>query len=135
MNKLTIFSDGGSRGNPGHAACAFVVISESKVVAKGSRYLGIATNNMAEYQGVILALEWLNKNLEGINLVDFYLDSQLVYKQLIGEYKIKNESIRSFVLTIKRLEDTMDIVINYYHVPRIKNKLADKLVNIELDKN
>ena len=88
-----IFSDGGARGNPGPAAIAFVILSsEGKVLMKNSRFVGAHTNNQAEYEALIAALE------SAIELhaedVTFYLDSELVTKQVIGEYRVKNLELR-----------------------------------------
>ena len=89
-NDLKIFCDGGARGNPGPAAAAFVVFSGNKTLAKEGKYLGSTTNNQAEYNAVLLAMKWLLKNKSNIDgkKVDFYLDSELVVKQLMGEYKV-----------------------------------------------
>ncbi len=129
---IKIFSDGGARGNPGPAACAFVVFDEEKIIHKENKYLGEVTNNVAEYSGVLLALNWLKKNLKG-EPVNFFLDSELVVKQLNGIYKIRNKILLDLVIQIKEIEKELGVKINYKNVPREKNKLADKLVNNELD--
>lgn len=128
---LKIYSDGGARGNPGPAAAAFVAILEGKVIYKKSKYLGIKTNNFAEYSGVFMAFNWLTKEneLKGDRAVVFYLDSELVAKQLLGKYKVKNKTLKPFVSKIKKMENTLDLNISYEVVPRDKNKLADFLVN------
>lgn len=134
---LKIYCDGGARGNPGPAASAFVVIEDSKVIGKGSRFLGKTTNNVAEYQSVILALKWLKDNQSSIanEKALMVLDSELVTSQLSGNFKIKSESLRSLYLTAKNLEKKISAKISYSWSPRTKNKLADFLVNKELDKN
>ena len=134
---LKIYSDGGARGNPGRAASAFVVIEEGKVIYKKSRYLGKTTNNFAEYTGVRMALDWLRKEYKkkGGERITIYVDSQLVVKQLSGEYKVKSKSLEPLVLKIKKLEKIVGMVISYRSVPREKNKLADYLVNKVLDEN
>jgi ribonuclease HI len=130
-----IHCDGGARGNPGPAASAFVVIDEKgrSIFAKGF-YLGIATNNEAEYQAVYCAMLWLSKNLPDATLVTFVLDSQLVVNQLKGVYKIKEKRLLEWAVKIKALEKLSTIKITYVNVPRSENKIADTLVNSTLDK-
>jgi ribonuclease HI len=133
----TIFSDGGARGNPGPAACAFVCISDTgSVVHKDSKYLGSATNNFAEYQGVIQALGWLNQNKNLMeSSITFNLDSELVTNQINGTYKVKEATLKKLMLLIRNLLDKASTKIIFKSVPREKNKLADFLVNEELDRN
>ncbi len=133
---MKIYCDGGARGNPGPAASAFVVFDENKkVVCQEAKFLGQATNNVAEYQAVIMALGWLLKNKDKISFqrIYFYLDSKLVVKQLKGEFRIKNRKLQLLVLKIKELERGLDLVVNYKHIPREENKKADLLVNTTLD--
>lgn len=138
MNKdLKIYSDGGARGNPGPAASAFVVIENGRVIFKASKYLGVSTNNVAEYSALILALYWLKKNQsKTINkIATFHLDSELIVKQLKGEYKIKNSKLKTLNNKIKKIEKNIELEIKYIYIPRAKNKIADHLVNKELDEN
>ena len=133
--KVIIYTDGGARGNPGPAAIGFVVYdSQKKPLTKGSHFIGEATNNVAEYSGVIYALKWLIKNkpaaLKGIN---FFLDSLLVVNQLNGLYKIKNAKLRNLAIEIRSLENTIGGNVLYRFVPREENKVADSLVNQALD--
>lgn len=134
---LLLFSDGGSRGNPGPAACSFVAEKNGKIIFSQSKYLGIQTNNVAEYYGVLLALKWLIKycDINKIDQVIFYLDSLLIANQLNGIYKIKNENLKIYYFNIKKLEEKIISKIIYKHVYREKNKMADFLVNKCLDKN
>jgi len=133
MKKIKIFTDGGSRGNPGKAACAAVIKDEAnKLILGQSRYLGETTNNQAEYQGVILALEEaLRLKLEKEE-INFYLDSELVVKQLRREYKIKDPGLQKLFIKAWNLLQSFSKV-TFTHVPREKNKEADLLVNQELD--
>lgn len=133
----SIFSDGGARGNPGPAACAFVCVSVSgSVIHKASKYLGSATNNFAEYQGVILALNWMNLNKNLLeNGIIFNLDSELVVNQINGKYKVKEETLKKLMLIIRNLLEKVETKIIFKNIPREKNKLADFLVNEELDRN
>jgi len=140
MNKreLIIYCDGGSRGNPGPAASAFVVTEREKVVDKGSKFLGRETNNVAEYWAVKLAIEWISQNLDKLvfhDLIIVNLDSQLVERQLNGVYKIKNEKLKIIYNEIKSLIINNKLTVNFVWNYREKNQLADSLVNFELDEN
>jgi len=134
---LLLHSDGGSRGNPGPAASAFVVEKNGKIIFSQSKYLGVQTNNVAEYFGVKMALKWLKKysDLNEVDNVIFYLDSLLVTNQLNRIYKIKSESLKKYYLSIKEFEKKIKPKITYKHVYRQKNKMADLLVNKCLNKN
>lgn len=129
---IQIFSDGGSRGNPGEAASAFVVYKDNEVLHKEAKYLGKATNNVAEYTGVILALEWTVKNLSDLDIT-FKLDSELVVRQLTGVYKIKNSELMELAMKVKKIIKENNLKISFVHIPRSQNALADKLVNEKLD--
>ena len=133
-NKVVIFCDGGSRGNPGPAACAFVVQSkDGKIVYQANKFLGVATNNFAEYSAVILALEWAGK--KRFTRIKFNLDSQLVVSQLNGVYKVKSPSIQELFLITKKLLKNISGKITFEFIPREKNCQADLLVNQVLDEN
>lgn len=124
---LILYSDGGSRGNPGPSASGFVVMNKNQdVLHQGGMYLGITTNNQAEYHGVRLGLE---KALElGAKTVDFRLDSLLVVNQLNGIYTIKNRDLWPINERIKELATKFDKV-TFSHVRREFNQLADGMVN------
>lgn len=128
---ITIYSDGGSRGNPGPSAAGYVVFNNrQEVIAEGGEYLGVATNNLAEYHGVRLGLE---KALElGYRKVDFKVDSMLVVNQMKGYYKIKNRELWPINEQIHRLMTKFDRV-TFSHVNREFNQLADGMVNKTLD--
>jgi ribonuclease HI len=132
---LVIHTDGGSRGNPGPAACAFVAEENGKEIFKSSKYLGETTNNFAEYKGVILALKWLNENKIKNTPVVFFLDSELVVKQINAVYKVKDENLRNLFFEVLSLIKKFGESFVFKHVPREKNLVADLLVNVELDKN
>lgn len=134
---ITVNTDGGSRGNPGPAACAFVIRKGTKIIFKGSKYLNKSTNNDAEYMGVVLALNSVKENIDCFTgfVINFLLDSELVVKQLNGHYKIKNENLRNSYSIIQNTVKENGLKVTYSHIPREKNKDADKLVNEELDKN
>ena len=128
---IEAFCDGGARGNPGPAAFGYVIKKDGQIIKSGNGYIGIATNNVAEYTAVIEALTWLESSYPKVNLT-FYLDSELVVSQLSGIYKVKNSNIRDLVFKIRTLESNFGQV-NYKHIPREKNKQADRLVNLALD--
>lgn len=129
---LTIFTDGASRGNPGHSSYGFVVLNDkNEILYEGKKYLGIETNNFAEYSAVLESLLYVSKNLRDTD-IRFFMDSLLVVMQLSGKYKIKSPNLLPLIEQIKKLEKLFS-KITYSHVPREKNKMADKLANIALD--
>jgi len=129
---LKIYSDGGSRGNPGPAASGAVLYDEDgEVVAEVSKYIGIDTNNQAEYIAIIIGLEKA-KEL-GAEKVELFMDSELAVKQLTGVYKVKHPDIAKRFLEVKNLL-THFPSIKIKHVRRELNKAADALVNNVLDK-
>ena len=131
MNKFIIYTDGGARGNPGPAGIGAVLYNEQReIVAEVSEYLGIATNNQAEYKAVIFALHKA-KELKGEEL-EFYLDSELVVKQLNHEYKVKNKDLAPLFLQVYNLAFNFK-KITYTHIPREQNKEADALANKAMD--
>lgn len=122
-----VYSDGGSRGNPGPSAAGFIVMdSDEQVVHEGGVYLGVTTNNIAEYQGVKLGLE--KARAMGVRTVDFRIDSMLVVNQLNGIYVIKNRELWPIHERIKALVAEFDKV-SFRHVKREFNQLADGMVN------
>lgn len=134
MKKLITYTDGGSRNNPGPAACGIVIQNEKEeIIFTASKYLGTATNNQAEYGALIAALEKANELIGGGGEVMCHLDSELVVKQLKREYKVKDDKMKNLFAQVCKLCLNFDKV-EFIHVRREKNKLADKLVNEELDK-
>ncbi len=129
--ELKLYTDGGSRGNPGPSASGFVLLDKDDVVVeKGGEYLGITTNNQAEYQAVKLGLETAKKL--GARKVHGHMDSLLVVNQMNGIFKIKNRELWPIHQAIKDLKESFESV-TFAHVPREMNKLADEQVNIILD--
>lgn len=128
---VIVYSDGGSRGNPGPSASGFVVMDDKEnVLHEGGMYLGITTNNQAEYHGVRLGLE---KALEmGAKHVDFRMDSLLIVNQMSGVYKIRNRDLWPIHERIRELAKEFDKV-TFTHVRREFNQLADGMVNKILD--
>lgn len=133
-DKIKIFCDGGSRGNPGKSASAFVVEDGSKLVYSEAKYLGIATNNFAEYNAVFAALKWVRENKELLKKeIVFILDSELVVKQINGLYKVKNKKLKEISFEIKNILESFPQKIIFKNVSREKNKMADFLVNQKLN--
>lgn len=133
LSTAVIYSDGGSRGNPGPSAAGFVIMNDDgEVVSEGGAYLGIATNNIAEYQAVYLGLERAQEL--GIKSVDFRMDSQLVANQMNGVYKIKHPDLAIINNRIHELTTQFNKV-TFSHVRREYNKLADGVVNKILDQH
>lgn len=129
---LSVFTDGGARGNPGPAATGVVIKDEQgKVVHQFGQTIGEATNNVAEYRAVIDALEWILTQAPP-DKINFYLDSALVVHQLRGEWKIKEAHLKQLAAAVHRLET--NLAITYAAIPREKNFQADALVNQALDK-
>lgn len=135
-NRIKVYCDGGSRGNPGKAAYGFAVVGPTKTLHTESGYIGITTNNVAEYSAVIAALKWLSKNLNSIDSeILFVLDSELVVKQIKGLYKVKDTKLQELNKEVKRLAGTLKSSLIFTNVAREKNEIADGLVNEELDRS
>lgn len=134
--EIKIYCDGGARGNPGPAASAFVIIAETgRVVAKKGVFIGISTNNQAEYRAVIEAFDWiLGEHLTPNNKIFFYLDSELVVNQLNGVFKVKDKKLKNLWSQVQQKENKVKNKIHYRLIEREKNKLADFIVNQTLDK-
>ena len=129
--EATLFADGGSRGNPGPAASAAVLLDpEGDLLEEIGAYLGVATNNVAEWTALILGLEAAAKR--GIRRLAVRLDSELVVKQLRGEYRVKHEGLQPLHRRATQLLRAFGEV-EIRHVPRKQNVLADRLVNRLLD--
>ncbi len=129
--KALLFTDGGSRGNPGPAAIGYIFyLNGSKVLSKGKK-IGITTNNIAEYTALIEGLKDVLSTGFSQKLLCF-LDSELVVKQLNGQYKVKNIKLRPLFFKVLDLSQSFKKV-DFIHIPRFKNKEADTLVNKALD--
>ena len=129
--KARLFTDGGSRGNPGPAAYGYVLEDEDgTVLASHGEAIGVATNNVAEYSALLAGLE---RAVElGVSELEVVSDSELLVKQMQGEYKVKNETLRDLFDDACRLERKLGRV-TYTAVRREHNELADRLVNEALD--
>jgi ribonuclease HI len=139
QKRIVIHSDGGARGNPGPGACAYIIEADGKILQKAGKYLGEVTNNIAEYGGVIEALKWLSSNKKVFENSDgpteFFLDSELVTKQINGEYKVKDKKLKILFSEAKELLENLQLKILFISIPRSKNREADLIVNRELDRN
>jgi ribonuclease H / adenosylcobalamin/alpha-ribazole phosphatase len=129
--RATLSTDGGSRGNPGPAAYAYVLEAEDgTVLAAHGEAIGVATNNVAEYSALVAGLE---KAVGiGVSELEVISDSELMVKQMRGEYRVKNEALRDLSAQASRLAGKLGSV-SYKAVRREQNKLADQLVNEALD--
>lgn len=129
---LHLFSDGGSRGNPGQAAIGWIIEDpiRGEVLKQGNERIGVETNNVAEYRALIAGLKAAEQFHP--NRLVCHLDSELVVKQLNGEYKVKMEALQVFFDEIKRLANELPDVV-FTHIPREDNYRADALVNQALD--
>lgn len=136
-HNFLIHTDGGSRGNPGPAAFGVVIEGDTVGKKEYGEYIGEATNNVAEYSAVVFALKKL-KSLVGSekakdSAVRVHADSELLVRQLNGEYKIKEENIRNLFLDVWNLK--LDFgEVSFRHIPREQNHGADKMVNQALDR-
>ncbi len=130
--KLIIYTDGGARGNPGPAGCGAVIFDEHKnIIAEISEFIGKATNNQAEYKAVVFAIKKAKEFTAEI--LDFYLDSELVVKQLNREYKVKNKELA--LLFVQIYNETLNFKkVSFSHIRREFNKEADKLANLAMDR-
>lgn len=126
-------SDGGARGNPGPGAVAALVRKDGEILTKSSKFIGErVTNNIAEYEGLICALELASRVTKGD--ITCFLDSELVVNQLLGKYKVKNHNILPLFLKIQKLQEKFK-KIKYAHVSREDNfqVIVDEMLNEELD--
>jgi len=138
LKEIVIYTDGGSRGNPGPAAIGGIIKdSQGKTIHKFGEKIGIATNNVAEYQALIFAITWIIKNknkLGSLKSCHFFLDSALVVNQLNGLWKVKNSNMRQQIICTRQLEADLRLPIKYTAISREKNIQADTLLNQALNR-
>ena len=129
---LHLFTDGGSRGNPGQAAigCLLIDPSEDKILSKHSECIGVETNNIAEYKALIAGIKMAQSYHP--NTLICHMDSELVVKQLTGEYRVKMPTFQPLIHEILQLKSQFP-ALEFRHIPRSKNMRADALVNQALD--
>lgn len=132
MSTLTIHTDGGARGNPGPAAIGVVFDAEGFHEEIGHT-IGDATNNVAEYSAVLEAINTLSEVPGAYETWHFYLDSELVVRQLLGQYRVKDATLQGLHAEIIKKLRAAGVTYQFNHVRREQNKLADKLVNQALD--
>lgn len=132
MTRATVHCDGGNRGNPGHYACAVALYDETSGIGRQeARYLGdYGTNNMAEYEGLLLGLRLARAM--GVKQLKLRLDSKLVVEQVLGSWRVKEESLRPYVTAARSLAAEFETV-EIKHIPREENVVADALVTALLD--
>ena len=138
QEKIVVYTDGGSRGNPGPAAIGIVLNNmQGERIRSYGETIGIATNNEAEYRAVISALKKIKALFGGKRAkaftVEVNMDSELIVRQLTGQYKIEEERLFPFFIKVWNLKMDFDRV-EFHHVPREKNREADMEVNRALDK-
>jgi ribonuclease HI len=139
MDKITLFTDGGARNNPGPAGIGVVIKdSRGKILKEVSQFLGERTNNWAEYEAVIIGLQTLKKIFGSDKLknldIEIKLDSQLVAEQLAGRYQIKEETLFPQFIKVHNMQVKDFPKIKFSYIPREKNKEADRLANDAMNK-
>ena len=136
-DSLIIYTDGGSRGNPGPSALGVYITNSSGEKIDGfGRVLGITTNNVAEYQAIIDAFDWMisHKNmLSPAAVIHFRMDSRLACMQITGLFRVKNPNLAQLLRAIHEKENELAFKTTYTHIPRELNKEADAYVNRALD--
>jgi len=128
--ELVVYTDGGSINNPGQAASAYLIYKNKEIIAKGAVRLGIATNNVAEYTALIIALTKINGLVLSYKPTKIicYSDSSLMVNQVNGIFKMKDKNLRNLLIKIRMLEQGINLPIVYKHILREKNQAADTLV-------
>ena len=129
---IDIFTDGGSRGNPGPAGGGFAIYQGGKLVKEGSEFFGEKTNNQAEYLALRLALREAYEEY-GEFKINCFMDSQLAVEQMNGNYKVKSENVKPLYEEVRRIADQFKS-FTITHVRREQNKLADELANKAMDR-
>jgi len=134
--QINVYTDGGSRGNPGISGYGLVIYSDkNQIIYQESKFLGIKTNNEAEYAGLIGALNWINDNKNSLKIsqINFYADSQLMIRQLQGLYKVKAPTLIPLFRQAKEIINQISVPIIFIDVRRESNELADELANQAMD--
>ncbi len=139
MQTIIVYTDGGARGNPGPAGAGAVIVgADGKILKEVSKFLGRQTNNFAEYQAVIEALEALKRLFGATKLkeahIEVRMDSELVVRQLSGVYQIKEPTLFPQYIKIHNMQVKDFPHVRFAHIPREKNKGADKLANDAMDR-
>lgn len=135
--KITVYTDGGSRGNPGPSGFGVVIYDQDKnILTQISKYIGVKTNNEAEYMALIESLQWLKSHQHQYHItqVEFYSDSQLLIRQLQGIYKVKAPNIKLLYQQAVNLLDQINLSFTFHDILRESNQLADYLANRAMDR-
>lgn len=137
--KIITYTDGGSRGNPGPAASGVYICDErGHELTRFGTFLGVQTNNFAEYTAIIEALTWIQnhkKELGDVSAIECRMDSQLACRQLSGVYKVRHPQIQPLFTKAQKLQYELSVPLSFTHVPREQNTIADSQVNATLDKS
>ena len=134
--KVKVYTDGASRGNPGSAAVGVLIQDEScNEIKTFKKFIGECTNNVAEYTALIESVKLLKELNEPFEEINFFCDSELIVKQIRGEYKIRNKDLINLSLEFWKEIKSLNIKFSIKHIPREENKTADKLANEALDEN
>lgn len=136
--KIILYTDGGARGNPGPAGIGGQLLQDTTVVAEFSEYVGKQTNNWAEYEALIHGLDLTNQiksrsQTSGLDQLEVKMDSELIVKQMRGEYRVKDAELKKQHAKVNALLDQLALPVTFSHVRREKNKEADRLVNEAID--
>lgn len=126
-----IYTDGGARGNPGPSGLGVAIYQDGKIFHKHYAFLGVKTNNQAEYQAVIHALQIAKEH--HADSVNIFADSKLIVEQLKGNYRVKNPELSKLFVQVWNLKQAFQSV-HFFHIPRTRNKVADKLANEAMDR-
>lgn len=133
MEKITVFTDGGSRNNPGEAGIGVVAYEGHSKLFELSEYIGVQTNNFAEYTGIIRALEELIVRKRNDMPIDVRMDSKLVVEQVLGNWKVKEPTLRPLIHRVHELLAQFTQEVTFTHIFRDQNKEADALANEAMD--
>jgi len=134
---INVYTDGGSRGNPGPSGYGLVIYDDNqKILFQESKYLGIKTNNEAEYSGLIGALNWVNNNQDYLRIsqINFHADSQLMIRQMQKKYKVKAPNLIPIFNQAQDLVNLISLPIVFKDIRRDFNQLADQLANEAMDR-
>lgn len=134
---VNVYTDGGSRGNPGPSGFGLVIYDDqNNIIYQESTFLGIKTNNEAEYSGIISAIKWVEQNFSKLNIdqVTFFADSQLLIRQLQGVYKVKSPNLVPLFQQAKKTLNQMNLNYQFNDIRREYNQLADELANQAMDR-
>jgi ribonuclease HI len=134
--RISVFTDGGSRGNPGISGFGVVIYDEQRhIIDQISKFVGVKTNNEAEYLAFIESLYWIESHLQSLNIteIEFYSDSQLLIRQIQGLYKVKAPNIKPLHSTVMSMLAKINLPCHYNDILRESNGLADELANQAMD--